>query len=384
MWGLRRDAAERVLRQHTPESVIANIRSKIQISNFLKSVLDDRAIAAWPKTDKTKQLQTTRAILRMSSFRAPYPFSRWLAALMVFNRADKYLSTYGQKLITSQELAGRIYPRLNIAQAITGRLSSSGAMNEQNLPNSKTVRKSFIAGEGKKLVVADYSGVEIRVLAEVSGDEQLKQDCIYGDVHSESAVTIFNYEHGAFFNAIENNEGWAKGQRGKAKGFTFQLTYGAGGGALSMVLRCSVDEANEFVKKWAARYPKAYHYRQFMYEKMGHSGYLPVVSGRTIYVSRKDRTMPVASNYPIQGAAADVMYRAITRVQYLLEFYEVSAWVMATIHDEVIVLAEEAHAKRAAELVKQGMTEAWLDIFPNTSTDNLLEVGIGDDWAEAK
>jgi len=153
---------------------------------------------------------------------------------------------------------------------------------------------------------------------------------------------------------------------------------------LAMVMRCTDEEAGEFVRAWAARYPKAYGYRQYMYEKMRSTGYLPVVSGRTIYVRRSDRTMPVASNYPIQGAAADVMYRACTRVYDLLEHHGTAAWCQSTIHDELILLATIEHSERAKVLLEEGMKEAWLDVFPNTSTDNLVEAGIGKSWAEAK
>jgi len=384
MWEKRRAASHKVLMKYTPPSVIKNIRSKPQVSEFLKSQLDKASIEAWPKTDKRGQMKTSRKILGQASFRAPYPFSRWLAAMMVYTRADKYLSTYGEKLITAQKMAGRVYPRYNIAQAITGRLSSSGSLNVQAYPNNPKVRKSFIAPKGFNLVVADYSGIELRVLAEVSGDEQLKKDVIYGNMHAEAAITLHGYDHDKFMRSLEAKESWAIGVRTKSKAFSFQLTYGAGNGALAMVMRCSDEEAGEFVRAWAARYPKAYHYRQFMYELMKSSGYLPVVSGRTIYVRRADRTMPVASNYPIQGAAADVMYRACTRVYDLLEYHGTAAWMQSTIHDELILLATIEHSKRAKKLMEEGMREAWLDVFPDTSTDNLVEAGIGKSWAEAK
>ena len=117
---------------------------------------------------------------------------------------------------------------------------------------------------------------------------------------------------------------------------------------------------------------------------MKSSGYLPVVSGRTIYVKRSDRTMPVASNYPIQGSAADVMYRACARVYNLLEFNGTAAWLQSTIHDELILLSTKSHSIKAKALLEEGMKEAWLDVFPNTSTDNLVEAGIGSNWASAK
>lgn len=385
MWERQRAVAERTLRKYTPTEVIPNLRSKKQLSEFIKSTLDPSSVAAWPQTDKTHQLQTTRAILRQMSFRVPYPFSRWLAALMVFNRADKYISTYGEKILTAQKLAGRVHVRYNIAQAVTCRFSSSGAMNAQNIPRKALVRKSFIAPKGTKMVLADYSGIELRVLAEVSGDEQLKEDVIFGNVHAESAITIFGYDRTVFYHALKLGEGWAKEARSKAKSFSFQLTYGAGVSALALVLRCDDEEAAAFVERWAARYPKAYAFRHKMFEQMEATGFLPVQSGRTIYVTKKNRTLPVASNYPIQGAAADVMYAAITGFeQHMNSVYaeqEVPCSMLATVHDELLLLTTPEHAEGMEHDLVRIMTDGWLKVFPDTATDNLVESAYGDNWA---
>jgi len=281
-------------------------------------------------------------------------------------------------------MAGRVYPRYNICQAVTGRLSSSGSLNVQAYPNNPKVRRSFISPKGFNLIVADYSGIELRVLAELSGDEQLKQDVIYGNFHAESAITLHGYDHDKFMASLEAKESWAIGIRTKSKAFSFQLTYGAGNPALAMVMKCSDEEAGEFVRAWARRYPKAYNYRQFMFEVMMSTGYLPVASGRTIYVRRSDRTMPVAANYPIQAISADVIYRAAARVYDLLEHHGTAAWMQSFIHDEIILLATIEHSKRAKEILEEGMREAWTDVFPGTTTDNLVEAGIGKNWAEAK
>ena len=385
MWTRHRDVAERVLRKYTPESVISNLRSKPQLSDFLRATLDEHSVSNWPQTDKTHQLQTTRDILRQMSFRVPYPFSRWMAALMVFNRADKYISTYGEKLLTAQELAGRVYDRFNIAQAVTCRFSSSGAMNAQNIPRNPLVRSSFIAPKGTVMVIADYSGIELRVLAEVSGDEQLKQDVIFGNVHAESAITIFGFDSAVFYTALKEYEGWAKEARTKAKAFSFQLTYGAGVSALALVLRCSDEEAAAYVELWAKRYPKAYAFRHTMFEIMEATGFLPVQSGRTIYVPKKKRTLPVASNYPIQGAAGDVMYAAITKFErHMNSVYadaDIPCSMLATVHDELLLLSLPENAQRMENDLVRIMTDAWLEIFPNTAIDNLVESAYGNSWA---
>ena len=380
MWSVRRVVAEKVLRRYTPPDIIENLRSKKQISDFLKTVMDETSLRAWPKTDKSEQLQTDRKQLRQASFRSPYPFSRWLAAMIVFNRADKYLGTYGETLLTKQRLAGRVYGRFNIAQAVTGRYSSSNP-NLQNIPRNPLVRRSFIAPPDTEMVLADYSGIELRVLAEVSNDKQLKQDVIFGDVHAESAITLFKVDPAEFKARLKAKDPRAKEMRSKAKAFSFQLTYGAGNAALAMVLRCSDGEAAEYVDKWAARYPYAYALRFQMFDQMNATGLLPIKSGRTVYVHKNERSLPVASNYPIQGAAADVMYRAVTRMSFKVYELPFKSRMLASIHDELLMLAETGRGEELREIMVEEMRQAWLDIFPNAETANLSESAVGQSWA---
>lgn len=391
MWHKRRDAAETAFRKYVPVEHVPNMRSKKQMSDFLKMILDDEAIASWPATEKTGQLSTTRNVLRGMSYISPYPLSRALACYMVYTRADKYIGTYGETLLTKQRLSrdGRVHGRLNMAAAITGRLSSSKP-NLQNQPRHPLFRFTFIAGRGRKLILADYSGVEIRVLAEVSGDKVLLHDAIYDDVHSRSAIAIYQIEDAdEFIRVLKSKDdadkvakARAKEMRSKAKAFTFQLLYGAGAGALAIALRCTPDEAQDAINKWAARYSKAYGYRQFMYEKMMHTGFMPCASGRTIFVPKWDRSMPVAANYPIQGSAGDVMYRAMYRTQELLDQADIGAKLMVSVHDELLLLSEDDCAEQAKEILEKGMLAGWLDVFEGSNTDNLVDVIIGDRWSD--
>ena len=398
MWNKRRDAAEAAFRKYVPVEHVNNMRSKKQMSDFLKKILDDDAIASWPATEKTGQLSTSRSTLRGMSYISPYPLSRALACYMVYTRADKYIGTYGETLLTKQRLSkdGRLRGRLNMAAAITGRFSSSSP-NMQNFPRHPMFRFTFISGRGRVLVLADYSGVEIRVLAELSGDKILLHDAIYDDVHSRSAIAIYQIsDPDEFIRILKHDKNSAKPltprekalkvkykeMRSKAKAFTFQLLYGAGPGALAIALRCSVDEAQDAINKWAARYSRAYNYRQFMYEKMMHTGFMPCASGRTIYVPKWDRSMPVAANYPIQGSAGDVMYRAMYRTQQLLDEAGIDAKLMVSVHDELLILSEKQCAEQAKEILKDGMLQGWLDIFPDSNTDNLADVAIGTRWSD--
>lgn len=151
---------------------------------------------------------------------------------------------------------------------------------------------------------------------------------------------------------------------------------------MSDVLRCSYDDAVAAITKWAGRYTRAYGYRDKMFDAMMATGYLPVCDGRTIYVWKSDRSMPVAANYPIQGAAASVMYRAMYHVRKRFIEHSLDAVIAATVHDELLSYANRDVAADA--MIKQvaGMRDGWLDIFPGTNTDNLVDYVVGTSWAD--
>lgn len=387
MWQRKQAVCFKTLRRFTPQSVINNLNSKKQISDFLKTQLDKESLLAWPKTGKKEDLSLEQKMLRPIQAKAPYPFSRWLIALIQFNYYSKYLNTYGEKLVNHQNLGGRIPSRFNIGQAATGRYSSSSE-NLQNIPRKVVVRKAFCGDlqRNRLMVLADYSGIEIRVLAELSQDKQLLQDAIYGDVHAGSAAAIYGIPLEEIIAVLDDKSHRLYNQykelRSKAKGFTFQLLYGAGAAALSVVLKCSVDEAQDAIVKWAKRYPRAYHYRNVIFDEMNRTGFIPVCDGRTIYVRRADRTLPVAANYGIQGAAASVMYRAMYHVgNGLWSYREKEKWrgcIAATVHDELLLYSTKQDAEKVYEIMSKGMVQGWLDIFPNTDTHNLIDAVISD------
>lgn len=392
-WEARRATAFKVVRRYMPKSAVDNPNSNKQVSDWLKTQLGKGTLYAWPKTEKTKQLSLNRGQIGPLAAKSPYPFSRFLNAFMLFRYYNKYLSTYGETLVTKQYLEGKITYRLNIGQAATGRYSSS-SINIQNIPRAPWVRRAFLPPEGYKyLVVADYSGVEVRVLAELSQDQRLLHDAIHGDVHSGSASAIYKIDEQEFL-AVINSEGDLHGNlrpmykemRSKAKGFTFQNIYGAAAFALSIVLKCSVAEAEEALRAWAARYPRAYDYRRVIFDTMSRTGYIPVCDGRQIFVPKNDRTTPVAANYGIQGAAASVMYRAMYHVQRLRNERSSRHLIpmVTTVHDELILACNDEQVDTAKALLEEGMKLGWLDIFPGTSTENLVEAGYGLTWGDAK
>jgi len=389
VWDKKFKIAEAVLRRFTPKEIITNLGSDVQIGKFLENELPEHLLAKWPRTTKKKRLKLESKYLLSVARRVNYPFSRWLVALARYKYHKKYLSTYGETLITKQNLAGRIYSSFNIAAAKTCRFSSSSS-NLQNIPRKPVVRRAFVTPSGERLLcLADYSGIEIRVLAELSGDEVLLEDAVYGDVHSASAAQLYGHDYEYVLEVLksEGAGGYAniypviKEQRSKAKGFTFQLLYGAGAAALSDVLKCTFEEAEEAIMLWAQRYPKAYNYREQMFDLMMIDGFLPVCDGRTIYVNKADRSMPIAANYPIQAAAGSVMYRAMIRTRERFIKYDLDAFMAITVHDELISHAHKDDAEAAMTQQLLGMRDGWLDIFPGTSTDNLTDHAIGTTWA---
>lgn len=391
-WEMKQALALKRLRHWTNEKLLPNPGSDKQVSDFLKTQLGKDLLQIWPRTpDKKKdQLKLDRKTIQPLIAKTQYPFTRWGNALLRFRYYRKYLSTYGETLLTKQHLEDAITFRLNIGAAATLRYSSS-SINIQNIPRAPWVRKAFLPPNGFDwLVVADYSGIEIRTLAELSGDKILLQDAIYGDVHSGSASAIFGIDLDHFLEVINSEEHALKSKykdmRSRGKGFTFQNIYGAGALALSIVLKCTVEEAEDALRAWAGRYQKAYNYRHVMFDHMSQSGYLPVVDGRTIFVPKMDRTIPVASNYGVQAAAASVMYRAMHHVYELRNATSNRHLIRlcATVHDELLLAAVDGHQKQAMELLEEGMKRGWLDIFPGTSTDNLVEAGFGKTWGTAK
>lgn len=387
IWERKQKTTLKYFQRFTPPSIIANPNSKPQVSNFLKRELHPDVVEQWPQTAKTKQLSLKRDTCIQAAYNLPYPMNRWLISYVLYTMWSKYVSTYGDKLITKQQLAGKILYRLNMAAALTGRYSSSD-INIQNIPRKPYIRAAFGVPPGGELLMllADYSGIEVRVLAELSGDELLIHDCIYGNVHGEGAALINNIDPDLFMeildNPKDNNYYRFKELRNRAKVFTFRLTYGAGLGALSISLKTDIPGAARALDKWKERYPKAYNYRNEMFEVMNETGYLPIVDGRTVFVHKNDRTIPIAANYPVQGAAASVMYRACYHTREEFYEHELDAWCAASVHDELLSYSVADQAEIGMECQLRAMRQGWLDIFPNTSTDNLIEHKIGTTWAD--
>ena len=389
IWRTKLAHYEGIVRENLTEKDVANLNSGRQLSDFFSKILPDEWLNMWSRTEKTGELQmTTKELKKMAAVAyeagAPVFGDIWM------NLADRitinqYLRNFGDKLITMAQNAsdGRIHPSYNIARAVTGRFSSSRP-NAQQLPRDRellgeftSVRQSFKAPAGKLLVSLDYSGIELKVLALLTGDELLLHDCITGDVHGEVASLRAGRKIDKTIHADYE-------LRSAAKGISFGIIYGSGAAGLASTMRSTIGEASDMIESWSRRYPKAFGLRHQMMDVAQKDGFISVADGGMIWLGKKP-DLPKCANYPVQRAALSVMARAIIRHRETLEREaqaerQLGTRMAATIHDALIDEARTADAQRALMLMKEDMVQGYLDVFPNAPTEKLLEGGIGKNW----
>jgi len=393
-WEQIRDELAAQVRALIPETDVMNLNSNPQFSDYFARIFPDRVLAVWPKTEKTNQLEISGdALSKMAGLFPGTPIEAALDALSRYRKIQKYISSFGQTVIDTATRSpdGRVRARFNVGAARTCRFSSSSP-NLQQVPRDKKlfasdddqtrVRKSFIAPPGSLLVSYDYSAIEMRVLALLSGDDQLLEDVVFGDVHSEVAAVIAGHR-------IDKKTPEGKNARSAAKGVSFGIIYGSGAGGLALTMRTSMEKAQTYIDFWADRYKRAFAYRFQMQEEAQATGYLTMNDGGTIYLGKRNADLPKCANYPVQRAALSVMARAITRHKATLDRLRGSGaldpqrtLLLATIHDALIDEALDTQAEIVKQAMAEDMTAGYLDFFPGAPTDNLIEGGVGPNWAD--
>jgi len=393
-WEQIRDDLASQVRALISEEEVPNLNSNPQFSDFFARIFPDRVLAVWPKTEKTNQLEISgEALAKMAGLFPGTPVEAALDALSRYRKIAKYLSSFGNTVIDTAARSpdGRVRARFNVGAARTCRFSSSGP-NLQQVPRDKMlfaddqdqtrVRKSFIAPAGSLLVSYDYSAIEMRVLALLSGDDQLLEDVVFGDVHSEVAAVIAGHK-------IDKKTPEGKAARSAAKGVSFGIIYGSAAAGLSITMRTPIEKAQTYIDFWADRYKRAFAYRFQMQEQAKETGYLTMCDGGTIYLGKQNADLPKCANYPVQRAALSVMARAITRHKATLdelrrsgELHPERTLLLATIHDALIDEALQTQAEIVKRAMAEDMTAGYLDFFPGAPTDNLIEGGVGPNWAD--
>ena len=380
--------AERVnrVRGLVDEDEVANIGSDAQWSDYFARNMQDDFLAIWPRTEKTGQLSMkTETLKKLAGLVPGTPLEEFFDALSEYKTISKYISSFGDTLIEKAIVNkdNRIHARFNIGAAKTCRFSSSNP-NLQQTPRDRdlmgqatSVRTSFVAGMGRKLVSLDYSGIELRVLALLSSDNQLLRDMVEGDVHSEVAAAIAGHK-------IDKKTKAGKEARQAAKGVSFGIVYGSGAGGLATTMRTSLEAAQSYIDFWKDRYPQAFQLRYDMMAEVERTRYIRMIDGGTVYMGRR-ADLPKCANYPVQRAALAVQARAIIRHKKTLDHVRLHGKqkltrMLSTIHDCLIDEAATKDAEMCLKLMEEDMVAGYLDVFPNAPTERLVEGGIGPNW----
>ena len=298
--------------------------------------------------------------------------------LLKYREHRKIVSTYGEEfLLHVQTDTSRIHSSFIPIGASTGRVASREP-NLQNLPAGRKFHACICAPPGQKLITADYATCELRILAGMSDDKGLIEAFSRGDdVHSVVAQTMFKEEVSKTQNAHLRN---------RAKAIQFGIIYGMGAASLGKSLEISEQEARDILEHYFQTYPKVRTFLKDLVEKALKRGYSETLLGRKLYFSEEALASPnarqelgrIAKNMPIQGTSADMIKIAMTGIHRALCSHK-GAYLVNTIHDELVVECSETDAEAVADVVKHEMSEAHRFLLP--SVPPLVDLAVGDDWS---
>ena len=301
--------------------------------------------------------------------------------LMQYRSMSKLKSTYTDRLPEQiNPRTGRIHTSYHQAVAATGRLSSSDP-NLQNIPirtaEGRRIRQAFVAPKGYKLLAADYSQIELRIMAHLAKDEGLlhafRNDL---DVHKATAAEVFGVELGAV----------TTDQRRSAKAINFGLIYGMSAFGLAKQIGVDRKQSQAYIDRYFARYPGVLAYMERTRAQAAEQGYVETIFGRRLYLPDINAKNPAlrkgaertAINAPMQGTAADIIKKAMVAVDNWLTASGLDAKVILQVHDELVLEVREDLVDQVREEIRQHMSHAaTLDV------PLLVEVGVGDNWDEA-
>ena len=331
-----------------------------------------------PVIKKTPKGQPSTAEPVLQELALDYPLPK---VIMEYRGLSKLKSTYTDQLpkqITPQ--TGLVHTSYHQAVAATGRLSSTDP-NLQNIPirttEGRRVRKAFVAPEGFKVMAADYSQIELRIMAHLSQDEGLISAFNEGlDIHRATAAEVF----GAPLDGVADE------QRRSAKAINFGLIYGMSAFGLSRQLNISRGDAQAYIDRYFDRYPGVKAYMDQTRELASEQGYVETIFGRRLYLpeirssnfQRRQAAERTAINAPMQGSAADIIKRAMITVDAWLSETETRARMTMQVHDELVLEVPEKEVEEITDGVVARMAAA-----ADLSIPLVVEAGLGDNWDEA-
>jgi DNA polymerase-1 len=350
-----------------------NISSPKQLGDilFVRLKLDEKA-----RVTRTKQYSTNEEVLQRLTSRHPI-----VEKVLEYRGLRKLLTTYVESLpLLVDKNTGRIHTSFNQAVAATGRLSSNNP-NLQNIPvrdeRGREIRKAFVPEDGFIFFSADYSQIELRLMAHLSRDAGMTADFLSGnDIHAATASKIFNVPL----------DGVTREMRSRAKTANFGIIYGISSFGLSERLTIGRKEAKELIDGYFASYPGVKAYMDESIRKAREKGFVTTMFGRKRYLPDIQSQNQVvrgnaernAINAPIQGSAADIIKLAMIRIDERLRTENFRSRMILQVHDELIFEAENPELERLKEMVVHEMSNA-------ASLDVPLKVdwGTGRNWLEA-
>ncbi|MDY2877478.1 MAG: DNA polymerase I [Alistipes senegalensis] len=351
-----------------------NINSARQLGEVLFAKM---RIAEKPKMTRTKQFCTDEDYLQ--SFARKH---RIVDLILEYRGVKKLLSTYVEALPQLvNRTTGRIHTSFNQAVTATGRLSSTNP-NLQNIPvrddMGRRIRKAFIPSDDDHLLLsADYSQVELRLMAHLSGDESLISAFEHGeDIHTTTAAKLFNKPLGEV----------TPEERRRAKTANFGIIYGISAFGLSQRLEIPRKEAKEIIDGYFASYPKVKEYMDNVVAKAKEEGFVSTIFGRRRYLNDISSHNAVARglaernavNAPIQGSAADIMKIAMINVHRRFAAEGIRSRVILQVHDELVVDMLRSEQERVTAIVTECMESA-----AQLKVRLIADAGVGDNWLEA-
>lgn len=350
-----------------------NLGSPKQLGQVL---FEEQGIPVRKKTPKGAP-STAEAVLEELALDFPLP-----RVIMEHRGLSKLRSTYTDKLPKLvNRSTGRLHTSYHQAVASTGRLSSSDP-NLQNIPirteEGRRIRQAFIARPGYRIVAADYSQIELRIMAHLSGDKGLLSAFAEDrDIHSATAAEVF----GVALDKVSSD------QRRSAKAINFGLIYGMSAWGLGRQLHIEQSQARVYIDRYFDRYPGVARYMERIRSQAAEDGFVETVFGRRLYLpeihsqnrSRRQGAERTAINAPMQGTAADIIKRAMIEVDaWLSGDGEYDAWMVMQVHDELVFEVREEQVDGFIAAVKQRMqAAASLDVAL------IVEANSGANWDEA-
>ena len=349
-----------------------NLGSPKQLQEILYEKLGLPVIKKTPKG----QPSTAESVLQELSMDFPI-----VQDILSYRAISKLKSTYTDKLpkmVNSN--TGRVHTSYHQAVTATGRLSSSDP-NLQNIPirseEGRRIREAFIAPDGYKILAADYSQIELRIMAHLSRDQGLMDAFAKGqDIHQATAAEIFSI----------NIDEVTANQRRSAKAINFGLIYGMSAFGLSKQLKITRAEAQNYIEQYFDRYPQVKHYMDETKQSAKKMGYVETVFGRRLYLAdiessnyqRRQYAERSAINAPMQGTAADLIKMAMILLHQKIREESFEAKIIMQVHDELVIEVNENQSDELSEITTSVMSE-----ISKLDVDLKVDADIGNNWDEA-